>query len=293
MSALELAQPAAIQTAEVSGFVYGMSYDDYAKVDALNGSKIVNMRRSPKYYRHMIDNPPAESDAMFLGTVTHRAILEPETVGKIAVWGTEDWMKTRNGKKWDEWAKSATDEGALILTVKEYEGVLNMTTGVLNNEPIRKYAHAEGPTEVCMFWRDRGRKYKARLDKLIPATHTIFDLKTTRDCHSWKFGSQAYALGYHIKMALYARGYAAIMGRTPVCRIGAIDSKAPYESAVYRMTPDVLQQGVDEMVALVKLIDECEESGNWPGEYDEETDLFLPAWTQYSESPADETNDAV
>ena len=37
------------------GFYLDMSFEEYAAIDALNGSSIVNMRRSPMYYRHAKD----------------------------------------------------------------------------------------------------------------------------------------------------------------------------------------------------------------------------------------------
>lgn len=268
---------------ELHGFYEDMPFDVYAAVPALNGSKIVNMRRSPMKYRHEADNPSSASPAMEMGTLVHRMILEPELVGNIAVWGAEQGQKVRNGKAWNEFRELHKDE--IILTVAERDEALGMANAALNNAPIFKYARAEGPTEVSLFWRHphTRRRYKARLDKIIPATHTIFDLKTTRDCHSHKFGAQAYSLGYHLKMALYWQGYRELTGVEPNIRIGAVDSKAPHESAVYRMTKDVILQGVEELDILVAKLDECEAKNYWPAEYAEESDLLLPTWAMQGE----------
>lgn len=265
------------------GFVYGMPYEEYAAVDALNGSTIVEMRKSPMKYKHNRENPKPTTPALFLGTLMHRMILEPHLDNEIAVWGVEEEQKTRRGGVWE--AFRIANEGKIILTIPEFNSVEGVAVGVLNNEPIRQYAHAEGPTEVCMFWRDplSGRRMKARLDKLIPSTDTIFDLKSTRDCQSFKFGAQSYALGYHIKAALYMEGYQTLTGLLPKFRIGAIEKVAPFESVTFRITPDVFAQGWDELHSLIRKIEECEKSGDWPAEHPEETDLLLPAWTQYSD----------
>jgi hypothetical protein len=116
------------------------------------------------------------------------------------------------------------------------------------------------------------------VDKIIDSRHTIFDLKTTRDCHGYAFGSQAYKLGYHIKMAIYWSGYKAITGEAPKLKIGAIESKAPHESAVYRITPDVLLQGLEELAELLQQLRECEKTDTWPPANQEESDLILPSW---------------
>jgi hypothetical protein len=130
-----------------------------------------------------------------------------------------------------------------------------------------------------MFWTDplTKRNWKGRLDKIMDG-HIISDLKTCRDCSSYKFGSQAYALGYHIKMAIYWSGYKAITGHEPKMRLLAIESKPPHESAVYRVTKDVLIQGMEELQQLEQTLRQCEETDIWPAREEEETDLQLPTW---------------
>lgn len=269
--------------AELTGFVENMPFDEYAKVDALNGSSIVHMRRSPMRYRWEKDNPQPPTPALILGTATHRMILEPNRVGDFAVWGEQEDQKVRRGKVWEEFAADHT--GQMILTVAERDAMVGMAIAVRKNLHIRRYADAKGPTEISMFWRHpfTKRRYKARLDKLIPESHTIFDLKTTRDCQSYRFGGQAYALGYHIKMAIQWYGYKTLTGTEPKMKLGAIDSKAPHESAVYRLTNDIILQGVEECDLLVEKLDACEKTGLWPAEQDEETDLILPSWATADE----------
>lgn len=268
---------------ELHGFYQNMPYENYAAFPALNGSKLVHMRRSPMKYKFEIDTPTPCSPAMELGKIVHQLILEPESVGNIAVWGAENGQKVRRGKVWDSFRKA--HEGEIILSVPEFDEVWGMAKSALNNVPIRKYSEASGETEVSLFWRHpfTKRRYKARLDKIIADTHTIFDLKTTRDCHSHKFGAQAYNLGYHMKLGLYFQGYRELTGIEPKVVMGAVDSKAPHESAVYRVPKDVVLQGIEELDLLVAKITDCEKSNIWPGEYDEETDLVLPTWAMGDE----------
>ena len=50
-------QAALALTSADARVVEHMSFEDYAAVDALNGSSIVNMRRSPMYFKYVRDNP--------------------------------------------------------------------------------------------------------------------------------------------------------------------------------------------------------------------------------------------
>jgi hypothetical protein len=274
------------------GIFEGIPFEEYAKVQALNGSSIVHMRRSAMYFKHMRDNPPAATDAQLFGIIVHRLILEPHAQKDIAVWGREKDQKVRRGKVWNKFLDGNT--GKEIMSVAEHEAALRMSVCALAHHPIARYANAEGPTEISMFWRHpvSGRRHKARLDKLIPEKHTIFDLKSTVNCHSQQFCRQSYNFGYHIKMAHYAQGYEILTGKRPRLVLGAIEKKAPHESAVYRVTDDVLQQGWEELDQLVLQLDECERSGRWPAQHEDETDLLLPAWLQYEQADSYEEESA-
>lgn len=267
------------------GLYYNMSFEEYASIPALNGSALVHMRRSPMYFRYKMDNPEPPTPAMVLGTATHRLILEPDRVGDFAVWGLLEEEKVRRGKVWDSFCE--LNKGAMIVTVAERDAMVGMAAGARRNLPILKYANAKGRTEVSMFWTENGRRFKGRIDKLLDGRHTICDLKTTRSCQRHAFGSQSYKLGYHIKMGLYWRGYRALTGHDPHMKLLAIESKAPHESAVYRITSDVLLQGLEDADALIKTLAECEATNRWPAEQEEETDLQLPIWATTTENTED------
>lgn len=278
------------------GLFEGMPFEEYAAVDAMSGSSLVRMRRSPLYFRYCEDNPQEPTEAMKLGTVIHTATLEPPLMGKIAVWGTKPEEKVRRGQVWD--AYQLAHAGRTIVTVAERGEIVDTVTAVWASQPARKYLAEEGPTEVSMFWVDPGTGIymKGRIDKLIRTknTATIVDLKKTRACGPYKFGSQAFSLGYHIKAAIYVSGYQNITGVRPKFKWIAVESKRPNECAVYRATPDVLTIGGEEMLALIQRWKECTASGNWPPEQEEESDLLLPNYAYNSDELADlETEPAV
>jgi PDDEXK-like uncharacterized protein DUF3799 len=261
------------------GFKYGMPFEEYAAVDALNGSALIHIRRSPMAYRYQMDNPQEPTDAMKLGTVIHTAILEPPLLGKIAVWGTKPDEKVRRGSVWE--AFQAANEGLILLTRSEQAEVSDAVEGVYDCPTAREYLVQEGACEVSMFWVDEsGRYWKGRLDKIIKTAHTatIVDLKKTRSCSSRRFGAQAYGLGYHIKAAIYVSGYQILTGIRPKFKWVAIESKRPFECAVYRATPDVLTLGGEEIMKLVRTLDQCEKTNHWPPEQEQEEDLILPEY---------------
>jgi hypothetical protein len=266
------------------GIFTGIPFDEYQKIDALNGSAIVHMRKSPMHYRYTADNPQPPTEAMILGTATHQLILEPDRVGDFAVWGEQESEKVRRGQVWE--AFKAMHAGKLIVTKAQRDSMIGMAVAARKNVPVMKYANLKGETEVVMVWDDKvyGRRMKGRIDKLIAKGHVIFDLKTTRDCGKYRFGGQAYTLGYHIKMAIYASGYRTLTNHEPKMVLGAIESKAPHESAVYRITTDILLQGYDDLNVLMKKLADCEATNSWPGAEPDELELTFPTYAYTEQS---------
>jgi PDDEXK-like domain of unknown function (DUF3799) len=262
------------------GIFEGLSWDEYDAVDALSGSALMPMRRSPLSYIWRKDNPQPPTDAMKLGTVIHTAILEPPLLGKIAVWGLIEEQKVRRGKVWDAFQEANKD--LIILTKAEQAAVADAVDGAYDTPVARGYLAEAGPTEVSMFWVDKatGVYFKGRIDKLIRTknTATILDLKKTRNCSPRRFGAQAFALAYHAKAAIYVSGYQQLTGIRPKFKWLALEAKAPNECAVYRATPDVLILGGELVDSLVKRLLECQKADFWPPEMEEESDLLLPAY---------------
>lgn len=290
---------------ELNGFYEHMPFEEYAKIPALNGSSIVHMRRSPMQYAHAKANPSPETAALRLGTATHKLILEPETVEDFVVWGAKEEQKVRNGRVWNEF--QAANEGKSIVTEKEWGAMLDMSSAANRHPLISRYVNAPGRTELSMFWRHpfTGRRMKARIDKVMVESlagggihivpthdrmkavskpdeqHTIVDLKTTRDSRPFRFGPQAYTLGYVVKMALYAQGYEILTGYKPSVKLIALESKAPHEGTVYDVAEDKLLLGLEELDKLIDRLTECEKLDHWPAAHEMEEELPLPAWASY------------
>lgn len=270
------------------GFVEGMSYAEYAAVDALNFSRLKPMMRSPLAYKWALDNPQEDTAATLLGTWIHRMILEPNRLGEFVVWGDLEEQKVRRGRVWDEFC--AVQDGNEIITANERDQMVGVSVAVRQSALAGKYLKDKGPTEVSMFWHnDSGRACKGRIDKLIPAKHTMVNLKTTRSSQPNQFGAQAYKLGYYMHEAFYWDGYRLLTGTAPKQKLIAFESKAPYEGAVYRIPTDVRIQGLEDLQTLLDRLAFCEKHNTWPPEMEEESDLILPSYAISEESDLVET----
>ena len=64
-------------------------------------------------------------------------------------------------------------------------------------------------------------------------------------------------------MTIYSNGYKTLTGHEPHMKLGAIESKAPHESAVYRgHDATSCCQGLDDLDILLQTLEKCEQAAN-------------------------------
>jgi hypothetical protein len=257
---------------------------EYDAIDALNISRLKNIKRSPQHYRHALDNREQKA-CLTLGNATHVAVLEPERyLQEFAVWTrrTEAGKAApRNGQHWEKF--QLENPGRTILTYDENSLASDIAAAVRSNELAMPYL-ASGDPEVTLEWAlDAalgGRAAKSRVDWLTNVDGQVYlvGLKTARDCRRFAFGSQAAKLSYHWQWAYYFDAYKAIRGKAPRMVEIVVESEAPHAVAVYKIPDDIIEQGREEYWEAVKRLAECEVTLEWPGPEPTEEFLSLPTW---------------
>jgi hypothetical protein len=262
--------------------------DEYDALVGLSITRLKELRRSPQHYQHALVHPK-ESAPLTLGIATHVAVLEPERFDRdFAIWDRRTdsgRLAPRNGKWWDAFAAEHTHQ--TILT--EDEATVAMQTALaVRQDPVAMKYLSTGDPEITMQWQFpletpgiiEMRDCKGRADWLttVEGRPTLVGLKTARDCRPMIFGNQCARLGYHIQMAWYHDAFVTITGKSPYMVEVVVESEAPHAVATYIIPKDVIEQGRDEYQALLRLLVQCEVSGEWPGPVPKEEYLTLPSW---------------
>lgn len=257
-----------------------MPREEYDAIDALNMSRLKEIRRSPLHYQHALSHPKT-SAPMTLGLATHVAVLEPERfLSDFANWDRRTKggnSAPRNGQWWDAFLNE--NAGKTILTSDEWHRSREIADAVRGDSLAMRYL-AQGEPEVTLEWQMEGRACKGRVDWLttIEGVPTIVGLKTTRDCRHFAFGAQAAKFGYHLQFSWYHDGYEHIRDNKPKLVEIVVESAAPHALAVYRIPDDIIEQGRDEYMRLLEQLANCERTGDWPGPQPLEDYLTLPSW---------------
>jgi len=202
----------------------------------------------------------------------HTAILEPENFeADYAIYSGGN----RQGKKWDAFEADNADKS--ILKESEAASILEQAKAVRNHPAIRRWL-ACGKAEVPMQWTEKnfGLKCKSRLDLLCP--DVVLDLKSVPSLDPHTMARWICRMGYHIQLDHYAAGARA--NGNEVHRVGIIgvESKAPYDSALFWLSDATMMKAADERAELLLRLKGCMEVDFWPGRFPEEQTVDIPSY---------------
>jgi exodeoxyribonuclease VIII len=141
-----------------------------------------------------------------------------------------------------------------------------------------------GVSEVSGVWTDgtTGLPCRLRIDRLQRLSTTayrVIDLKTVSSNEAHKIRAAVGQQGWHIQLAHYMAGVSAVMPSVVVHgALITVEDSAPYDVAVWGMGPAEELVATEERARLLATYAQCLASGQWPGRYQTEQDLSLPAY---------------
>jgi hypothetical protein len=263
--------------------IHTLSYEQYRAAEGVSRSDLEDLipdEGTPlKFYRKHIAccDREEETDAMRLGSLTHRFILEPETIkGAFHIKPEGMNFATKEGKAW-----RAEHSDRPIIPLDEACRIQAMREAVWSHKGSRKFLEG-AQTERCLFAQDgKGTLRKARLD-LIPASgNALADLKTCQSASEFQMSKSMDKLGYN-RQAAFTLGLCKLLQMEfhhwfLIC----VESSAPFDVVVYPVDPAAIQVGRNEIEGAIQTYRNCLETGNWPGRCSGIAEpLTLPAWRQ-------------
>lgn len=255
--------------------------DEYNLHPGVNWSLLKHMADSPMAFRFAQQHGWTDTKALAIGRAVHALVFEPHVFNaEFAIWEGE-----RRGKEWKEF--STEHAGSTILTEAEAEPCLAMAAAVRGHTLVQRYD--SGVFEAPIYWSDpsTGVLCKARPD-WVTRDRVLIDLKTTRSIAGRRFGAEAARYAYHCQMAHYRNGMLASGSPASKVVLVAVEKTPPHDVGVFEIDESTLDLASQAVEALLVRYKECEESGKWPGRYDAEQALELPAWVY-----CDEDDDAA
>jgi len=252
-----------------------MSYAEYAALEGVNWSLLKRLwSGSPLHYRYHADHPDADPDtpARVRFRAVHTAILEPERFEQdYVIFDGGD----RRGNAWKDF--QAANAGNSILKDSEAAGILEQAAAVRAHPAIRGWLK-NGQAEVAFRWVEKnfGIACKGRVDLLCPGA--VLDLKSVPSLDAGQLARWICRMGYHLQLDHYAAGARA--NGHEVHRVGIIgvETKAPYDSALFWLSDATMMKAADERAELLLRLKGCMEVDFWPGRFPEEQTVDIPSY---------------
>lgn len=255
----------------------------YHSDDAVGSSLIRKLQTSTPMHALAMLATPMASPAMALGTALHAAMLEPENDLAQAVVQPDIDKRTKLGKE-EHATFVAQNEGRCIITPDQAQQLDGMVIACLKDWRIKHALSACKKREVSVFGEIGGFPAKARLDAWN-SHGMVLDIKTTRDL-ACDFEKSIANFGYGLQAAWYREVLRSVFrteGRLMPDDFSfvflVVETVAPFGTAVYRMSDEVMDCYSDRLVELQKLWWKCKADNKYPGwPQNDVVDIGLPAW---------------
>lgn len=257
--------------------VFSMSAEQYHASDAVSNSRLkwIAHPKTPAHYRARWitkEIPDEDTEALRIGALTHRCILEPETM-QDAFHVKPDGMKftTKDGIAWRD-----SHQDRPIVSAEDMDAVHRMAQSVWAH-PTAKKILANSDREQSAFAED-GMLLKARFDIVPKSGNLLADLKTCISADLETVQKSILNHSYHRQAAFYLR-VAKLLGIERKTFVFIFVEKAPpYAVAVYQLEDFAIKAGRMEVERDLRLLSACMAEDKWPGYSDGIEVASLPEW---------------
>ncbi len=260
-----------------------LSNTEYHAGPGISCTGLKKIAVSPSHYKN---GDHKQTAAMFMGSATHSAILEPELFAKQYV--TMPDGKDRRSK---EYKDLAAEYGAdNVLSASDAHQIQMMQKAVRANPVANRWLYQEsGRNELSVYAKDpeTGVLVRCRFDRLLDRGFSP-DLKTTTDASPRGFSNAIAKYGYAFQAAFYMDTYFWAAGeKLEGFGFVALQKSAPYSVMCYRLDSESIEVGRYQYRQALNKYAECLDTGEWHSYegWDEETLIGLPTWqiSQYEE----------
>ena len=253
---------------------------EYHRDPSISKSGLDQFRKSPAHFQAWLAEDREQTPAMRIGTLTHLAVLEPDSFDEKTVIAPLVDKRTKEGKSiWEQF--KGDNDGKEILSLDEHNQIVAMRDSVRKHQAAGKLL-AKGGSEISVFAVCPKTKVmmKGRFDWLDG--NTIVDLKTTEDASPEGFAKSVANYRYHMQAAHYI-ALAGLVGiKDATFKMIAVEKAAPYAVAVYELGAADLILAESDRITLLEMFSSCTQFQSWPAYSQNITTISLPRWATKS-----------
>lgn len=251
--------------------------EQYHAADGVSRSMLnVLFEQTPMHYRSRFilkETEKEETPAMRLGTLTHRCILEPDSMaGAFHTKPHGMNFATTEGKAWK---KERADKP--IISLEEHVAMIGMRDAVWRH-PLASRMLKKADFERSAFADHDGMLLKARFDAMPPSGNVLPDIKTCEDASLDKVEKSINEYLYWRQAAFYLKVAKLLSLPFEIFAFIFVEKTPPYAVAVYQLDDLVLEAGTSTINRDIQLLRNCIEKNEWPGYPNEIGIAALPGY---------------
>lgn len=200
------------------------------------------------------ETPREENEAFTLGAYLHALLLDPESIATNFIALGDIDRRTKEGKaEWESAQRRAGLSGARIITRPLVQQATAMAQAVRENPAAAQLLNTLTEREITIIGEIGGRPAKAKVDGIVRLAGAciVLDVKTTDSAAPRDFAASAAKFGYFHQAAFYRRLVEQNVSVMDDFVILAVEKKAPYLTAVYRVPFHAIETAdrrIDELV---------------------------------------------
>ena len=210
------------------------------------------------------ETPRVETDAFTLGAYLHALLLDPESIStNFITIGERIDRRTREGKaEWESVLRRAGISDARTVAQAPVRRIVTrpliaqataMAQAVRENPAAAQLLNTLSEREITIIGEIGSRPAKAKIDGIVRLAGAciVLDVKTTESASPSDFAASAARFAYFHQAAFYRRLVEQHIGVMDDFIIIAVEKKAPYLTAVYRLPFHAIETAdrrIDELV---------------------------------------------
>jgi hypothetical protein len=252
---------------------------EYRALDAVNYSTLKHIRKSPKHYKHALENPDTSTNYSMLRAI-HALVLEPFSFDEAFV----VWDGRRDKRNKDYAAFLELHAGKDVLNPDELVKATAISEAYRASPFVEQLlAHPGTQYEVPMVWTDHetGLECKGKPDIVCVrdegdglVTLVVADLKTFYTTDVGQVQRQAKSYGWLLQLAHYTRGaleHLGLMERFQHGQVGIewwtilCEEEAPHDCSAVRWTQAEQRRAQAQLSVLLQTLQKCRATNQWPG----------------------------
>lgn len=255
----------------------------FADHSRISNSMLTELKKSAKgFHRQYIlgERQQRDSKAMRIGTLVHGLLLEPKALAERIIVAPKINRRTKEGQAaYDAFLTEAL--GKVIVDPDELATARNMVEEVNTRVDFRpfkeRFEDSKAVIEKGIRFDWLGVPCKAKPD--FVNNRWCIDVKTTDDPSPSGFARSVLKYGYHRQAALYSIGCKEVYGTPWNFVFVVVGNSEPYDTAVYTLSRELYEQGVDEVSALLQEYKARLASGKWAAEWSSGINVIeKPRW---------------